>query len=302
MFDITKNIKLLHSAFAQARLRVSKQETIERITNKILYKEDVFEISRVAGLLGIKKASEVIPYAHPLPLEFASITHKIEGLDIIIETEVKSINRADVEVYAVYGASVVAINLYDMLKETDEEMEILSIKAIKRTETASPYPAEWIRLLRVAVMVCSDSIASGKKGDQAGKVINRKLENFNIVPCEYSILSDEITHIQEKVQAHCENNIDLIILSGGTGLSSRDRMPEALRPLLEREIPGIAEAVRSYGQELTPYSMFSRSLAGLKGNTLILALPGSTRGAEESMDALFPYVLHAFKILRPSPL
>jgi molybdopterin biosynthesis enzyme MoaB len=66
--------------------------------------------------------------------------------------------------------------------------------------------------------------------------------------------------------------------------------------MLDREIPGIAEAARTYGQEHMPYAMLSRSLAGLKGNTLILALPGSVRGAQESMDALFPYLLHIFKV------
>jgi cyclic pyranopterin phosphate synthase len=83
-------------------------------------------------------------------------------------------------------------------------------------------------------------------------------------------------------------------------LSARDVTPESIEPLLDRRISGIEEAIRNYGQDRTPYSMLSRSVAGVKGDMLILALPGSTNGAKESMDAVFPQVLHIFGILKGS--
>ena len=91
--------------------------------------------------------------------------------------------------------------------------------------------------------------------------------------------------------------MNLVIFTGGTGLSPRDVTPEALEEILERRIPGIEEAIRTYGQQRTPYAMLSRSVAGLIGDTLILGLPGSTNGASESMDAVFPSVLHIFKVM-----
>jgi molybdenum cofactor synthesis domain-containing protein len=113
----------------------------------------------------------------------------------------------------------------------------------------------------------------------------------------YIIVPDEIPDIQNTIQLFCNQKIDLVILTGGTGLSNRDVTPEAVIPLLDRRIPGIEEAIRSYGQDRMPFAMLSRSVVGFKANTLIMALPGSTGGAAESIDAVFPSVLHLFQLL-----
>ncbi|MFZ1264771.1 MAG: bifunctional molybdenum cofactor biosynthesis protein MoaC/MoaB [Chitinophagaceae bacterium] len=301
MYNITGEIKTHRQAIAQAIVQLSLPATLDWVKSKSQPGDNMFETSRVAGLFAIKKTSDVIPDCHPLPVEFASITHRIEGLKIIIEAEVHTIYKTGVVMEAMHGASVAALTIYDQLRSMDPGLSITGVSLLKEKGDKSQYDDALSRPVKTAVVVCSDSIAAGTKQDFSGKAIISKIEKYAVVIEDYSIIPDEIIIIQEKVQLLCDKKMDLIILTGGTGLSARDITPEAIRPMLDREIPGIAEAARSYGQEHMPYSMLSRSLAGLKGNTLILALPGSTRGAAESMDALFPYLLHYFRVMENAP-
>lgn len=301
MVDITHKITTKRQAVAQAIVKVSIQETIDAVNNRTVPKGDVFEAGKIAGLFAVKKTSDMIPDCHPLPVEFTQVTFDVRGLEIYINVEVHTIYKTGVEVEAMHGASVVALTMYDMLKPIDKGVEISTIKLLNKKGGKTQYADKLKRGIDAAVVVCSDSISAGVKEDFAGKAIISKLKENSVSIWDYAVIPDEFEVIQNKVNDLYKNKVDLIILTGGTGLSKRDVTPEAIKPLLDREIPGVAEAARSYGQNIMPYSMLSRSVAGLKGDTLILALPGSTKGASESMDALFPYILHIFKILDYAP-
>jgi cyclic pyranopterin monophosphate synthase len=296
MNSITNKVSSLRQATATAIVKVSKQETIEAIQQRKVPKGDVFEFSRAAGLLAIKKTSDVIPDCHPLPVEYAAITHEIEGLNIIVTVEVHTIYKTGVEVEAMHGASVTALTMYDMLKPIDKEIEISTIKLANKKGGKSDFKDSLIKNFLCAVIVCSDSIAAGDKEDRAGKAILNKLKKFNLNAGLYKIIPDEVDAIQATVKQLVSEKYNLVLFTGGTGLSPRDVTPEAIAPLLDRTVPGIMEAARQYGQQRTPYAMLSRGIAGFIENTLVITLPGSTKGTEESMDALFPYIFHIFKV------
>lgn len=298
MVEITHKSTTLRTAIARATVKVSKQETIDAIVNDTVPKGNVFEMAKTAGLFAVKKTSDIIPDCHPLPVEYTGITYEIDELQVHIDVKVKTIYRTGVEVEAMHGASVVALTMYDMLKPIDKGIEIQNIKLLEKQGGKSDFRDKFRKDLKAAVVVCSDTISAGQKTDKAGKEIIRKLEECSVETVEYIIVPDEVKDIQEVLLRHVELNTDLVIYTGGTGLSKRDVTPEALQPLFDRDIPGIMEAARNYGQDRTPFSMLSRGVAGVKGNTLVLTLPGSTKGASESMDALFPSLLHIFRIFK----
>ncbi len=133
MVDITQKEATHRTAIAQAIVKVGSQKTIEAIEEGRVPKGNVFEMSKAAGFIGIKKTPELLPDCHPLPIEFAAVEYTISGLEIHIKVTVKTYYKTGVEVEAMHGASVVALNLYDMLKPIDKNIQIERIRLLEKT-------------------------------------------------------------------------------------------------------------------------------------------------------------------------
>lgn len=133
MVDITHKNSTHRTAIAQAVIKVSSMVTIDAIKKGTVPKGDVFSMSKAAGFLGVKKTADLLPDCHPLPVEHCAIDYEINGLDITVKITVKTFYKTGVEVEAMHGASVVALNMYDMLKPIDKGVEIHHIKLLKKT-------------------------------------------------------------------------------------------------------------------------------------------------------------------------
>ena len=148
-----------------------------------------------------------------------------------------------------------------------------------------------------AILTASDGCAAGVVPDRSGVVARRILEELGFRIADSAIVPDEVDAIRERVGGWAASGIRLVLTTGGTGLGPRDRTPEAVAPLLDRELPGYGELLRSEGLRDTPMAVLSRSLAGSIGATLVIVLPGSPRAVESGLRTLAPTIPHALQLL-----
>ena len=215
---------------------------------------------------------------------------------INIIVSVKNVDKTGVEMEALTGACVAALTIYDMLKPVDDNLEIESIKLLEKSGGLNSFFQTFDRTLRAAVLVLSDS--RNQLEDKSGKVILERLANYGMEVKEYKIIADEQKVIEIELVRLCDDlRVDIVLTSGGTGVGPRDVTPEATANVIERPLNGISETLRAYGQRRTPLAMLSRGIGGVRGSTVIVNLPGSVRGVRESLDSLFPGILHIFQML-----
>ena len=296
MRSLTQKIETHRRATAESRVQAAP-ETLKRLLENDLPKKDVLAVARTAGVLAAKKTPELLPYCHPIAIDWVEIEFETQESLIVIRATVEAVAKTGVEMEALTAASIAALTIYDMLKPIDTEIEILNTKLLSKTEGKSSFREKIPAGFRAAVIVTSDSTSKGTRSDRSGRLIEEKLKTLGI-EADYQVIPDDQSLISSAIREQCEKGIQLIVTTGGTGLGPRDVTVEATEAVIDRQIPGVMEAARGYGQRRTPYAMLSRGIAGQKGKTLIVNLPGSSKGVEESLNAVFPSILHAYKMMK----
>jgi cyclic pyranopterin monophosphate synthase len=297
MRDVSSKPPTLRTAVAAARLRAAAA-TVAAVREGRAPKGDPRPVAQVAAIQAAKDTARLIPYCHPVPLDFVGAEFALQPDAIDIRCTVKAVWKTGVEMEALAGASAAALTLYDMLKPIDDAMVIESIRLEEKRGGRSEHRAPAGRALRAAVLVISDSTAAGTRIDSSGKLIAERLREIGADIAPPVVVPDERARIAGALRRMAdEAKVDLVLTTGGTGLGSRDVTPEAMEDVIEREAPGLAEAARAHGQTRTPLAMLSRGRAGVRGKTLIVNLPGSKQAVEESLDALLPGLLHAVRMI-----
>lgn len=150
----------------------------------------------------------------------------------------------------------------------------------------------------VAVLTISDGCFAGRREDRSGKIAQELIKNLPAEVVKYEIIPDEIEMIKEKLVGYCDDlKVDLVLTDGGTGFSERDNTPEATKQVIEKEVPGIPEAMRTLCLKNTLRAMLSRGIAGIRKKTLIINLPGSSKGAKESLEAIIEGLPHGLDMI-----
>lgn len=293
--------------------------TVALIRDGQLPKGNLFDVARAAGLLGAKHTAHLLPHCHPVSIDAMELEFDWLGspaheeilsagtaaspggaarTGILIRCEARSIGRTGIEMEVLTAVSIAALEIYDMLKPVDKSLEIGHIRLLEKKGGKSDRERHAVPETSCAVLVCSDSAYTGQREDKSGKLIREMLIAVDARVEYLVIVPDEKTAIQQQIRQWVSEDIHFIFTTGGTGLGPRDNTVGAVRELLERDAPGIAEAMRAYGQQRTPLAMMSQAIAGAIGQTLIITLPGSSDGVRESLEAILPAVFHARSMLK----
>ncbi|MFM9920984.1 bifunctional molybdenum cofactor biosynthesis protein MoaC/MoaB [Lacisediminihabitans sp. H27-G8] len=290
MVDVGDKAITARTATATGRL-VTTPDVVALVRADDLPKADVLATARIAGISGAKKTSELIPLCHQVPLSSVSIDFQFTDDAILVSATAKTVGRTGVEMEALTAVAIAGLTLHDMVKAVDPAAVLGEIRLESKTGGKRGHwtrhgviPPEAVRSGSAAVVVASTAGAAGTREDTTGPVISTWLAEHGFAVDAVTVVAD--ADIASELSRVVASAPAVIITTGGTGLSPTDRTPEATIALLDRELPGVAEAIRARGLAATPTAALSRAVAGTANGTVIVNLPGSTGGVRDGLAVL----------------
>ena len=305
MVDVGAKPVTARRAVAQAVVRM-RPEVLGALLDSGGPKGDAFGVARLAGIGAAKRTSDLIPLCHPLPLDRVVVDLEPDRAagTVNIRTEVAATARTGVEMEALTAASVAALTLYDMAKALQRDIRIEQVELLAKeggqsgTWSRDAAPEQRSADHEAVVVVCSTRSAAGEREDTAGPKLVEQMRGagWDVDP-EPRVVADDEVAIAALLAQLADAGHRLILTTGGTGLTPTDVTPSATRRVIDREVPGLAELMRTAGLASTPMAALSRGVVGARRATLIANLPGSPNGAVESLEALLPVLRHAVEQL-----
>jgi len=285
MVDVGDKAVTRRSATARGRFETT-QEVLALVRADGLPKADVLATARIAGIQGAKRTSELIPLCHPIALTSVSVDFTLNDDWIEITATAKTTGKTGVEMEALTAVAIAGLTLHDMTKAVDPQSVLGEIQLIEKTggrTRPEVVPGT------AAVLVASTRAAAGTRDDTTGPAIAAWLAERGYRASVTVVADADVASALDPIIAA---GPAVVITTGGTGMSPTDRTPEATAALLDRELPGVPEAIRARGLAHTPKAALSRGVAGTVGGTVIVNLPGSTGGVKDGLAVLDELLEH----------
>lgn len=316
MIDVGEKPITRRRALARGEIKVHSK-TMEMIRSGQSPKGNILAMAEVAGILGAKNTPQNLPLCHHLIIDSVRIWFELSVQTVTAFCEVICHGKTGVEMEALVGVNICLLTIYDLAKAVDPVIEISNVyldtkeggksglwrhpKSLEGVVSQKQDIKKSYSGLTAHVITLSDRASQGVYPDEAGPILQEYFAARGAFCDEILVIPDEIKRLQSEITKACAAGVNVVALTGGTGISARDITPEAVREIADRELVGFGELQRQHGAKYTQNSWLSRSTAFVIGRTLVVLLPGSPKAVTQGLEVIGELVPHAIKMIEGKP-